>query len=306
VRVTVAGGSGLIGRRVVAKLRESGHEVHVLGRGQVPMPGNIAWDPSEGIIPEADLARADAVVNLTGAPIAAGRWTARRRAEIRSSRLDATHAIVQAWRSVPPRPRVLVNASATGYYGDCGESWVDETQEPGRGFLAEVCTEWEAEAWRAAELGARVVGLRFGVVLAAEGGALARMLPAFRRGLGGPMGGGRQWMSWVSLADAAGAVVLALADSEIRGAVNVVAPGVVRQLDFARILGGVLGRPAGMPIPALLLRTIYGEMARETLLASVRCRPSRLLEAGFRFCGPDLEGALRQELAPSSSRGARA
>jgi uncharacterized protein (TIGR01777 family) len=247
-----------------------------------------------GVPPE--VAAADAVINLAGAGIADGRWTARRRRILRTSRLEPTSALVAALRAAP-RPRVLVNASAIGYYGDRGDERLTEESAPGSGFLAELCRDWEAAAEAAAEAGTRVVRVRFGVVLAAKSGALPRMLPLLRLGLGGRLGSGRQWMSWIALDDAVGVLRWAIGEESVRGPVNAVAPELVTNATFIAAVARALHRPAFLPVPGPLLAVAHGEMARETLLAGARVEPKRLLAAGYSFAQPGLDGALRKILA---------
>lgn len=296
LRVAISGASGLIGSALAAVLTTAGHQVVSLVR-RTPTGGNeVAWNPETGFVEQDGLCGVDAVVHLAGESIAAGRWTPARRRRILASRIESTRLLASTVARLERRPRVFVSASAIGFYGDTGDTAVDETGPRGTGFLAEVCAAWEEAADPARAAGLRVVHPRFGVVLAATGGALAKLLPIFRTGAGGPVGNGRQWMSWVSLDDAVGAILHLLADTSAHGPVNVVAPQPVRNRDFARTLGRVLGRPALLPVPATALRVAYGEMAEQTLLASNRILPGRLADAGFVYVTPDLEGALRAEL----------
>jgi uncharacterized protein len=298
MRIVVAGASGLVGAALVPVLRAQGHEVAVLVRRVTQQANEIPWNPAEGQLAVAALAGVDAVVNLAGENIAASRWTAARREALRRSRLDSTRTLVAAMRQVTPRPSVLVNASAIGYYGDRGDEVLTEESSAGRGFLPELCVAWEAEALAAVEQGVRVVCLRSGVVLAREGGALAKMLPTFRLGLGGHFGEGRAWMSWVSLSDLVRIISMALADARWRGSINAVAPCPVTNREFAATLGRTLHRPAFWRIPIWGLRLALGEMARETLLASTRAAPRRLAELKFEFNDQNLEPALRHVLVP--------
>lgn len=215
---------------------------------------------------------------------------------IRDSRVSGTRLLSEALAKLPTPPKVLVCASATGFYGDRGEEWLDERSAPGRGFLAEVCQEWEAAAKPARERGIRVVPLRIGIVLTPKGGALARMLPPFRFGLGGRLGDGRAYWSWVTLDDLLEAIQRALADTSLQGPVNVVSPNPVTNAEFTRILGRVLKRPTILPVPRFAVESIFGEMGREAILASFRVKPAKLIESGFRFRFPDLESALRHLL----------
>jgi uncharacterized protein (TIGR01777 family) len=297
MNVVIAGASGLIGSALRQALREDGHQVRRLVRRRAALGDEIAWDPARGELDPRALAGTDAVVNLAGESLADGRWTAKRRERILNSRTESTRTLVVTLRHVAPRPAVLLNASAVGYYGERGEEVLSERSVAGTGFLPEVCLAWETTADGAARAGMRAVFLRFGVVLARQGGALAQMLPLFRAGLGGRLGSGRQWMSWISLGDAVGAIRYALFDDRCRGPLNVVAPEPVRNAEFARALGRVLHRPAFLPVPALALRAVFGRMADEALLASTRAVPEKLIETGYTFRAPTLETALRGVLA---------
>lgn len=293
--VVVSGASGLVGRALAAGLRESGSRVRALTRG-TPGPGEIAWDPAAGRIDATALEGATAVVHLAGEQIAE-RWTAEKKRRIRESRVQGTRTLVRALASLRAPPEVLVSASAVGYYGDRGDEPLHERSAPGDDFLAGVTRAWEEEARAAEASGIRVVRLRFGVVLDRGGGALRRLLLPFRLGVGGRIGDGRQWMSWIALSDAVGVIRFALTETALSGAVNAVAPQPVTNAEFTAVLGSVLRRPTALPVPALALRLAFGGMADATLLASQRALPSRLLEAGYEFRRPTLEGALREALA---------
>jgi len=238
----------------------------------------------------------DAVVHLAGANIAAGRWTAARKVEIRRSRVEATRRLCESLAQAITPPKVLVSASAVGYYGDRGAETLTEASEAGSGFLPEVCREWEAAAEPASRAGIRVVHLRFGMILSPAGGALRKILLPFRFGAGGRIGEGGQFMSWIALDDVLGAIYHALCDDSVKGPVNVVAPGPVSNAEFTRTLAGVLRRPALFPLPAFAARLLFGEMADELLLTSARVMPARLQASGYRFRFPELEGALRHLL----------
>ncbi|MBI5691145.1 MAG: TIGR01777 family protein [Verrucomicrobia bacterium] len=295
-RVVLAGASGLIGRALVNELERNGDEVWTLVRRPSSADREIPWDPASGRLDAAALEGMDAVINLSGENVGAGRWTRARRDAILQSRVDATRTLVVALRNLRNKPRVWVNASAVGYYGERGDEVLDERSVMGHGFLPEVCLAWETHAEGAARAGVRTVMLRLGVVLTPAGGALAKMLPVFRAGLGGRVGSGRQWMSWVALPDVVGAVRHVLDEPRCAGPINLVAPEPATNAEFTATLGRVLGRPAVLPVPALVLRAVLGEMAEETLLASTRAVPRALQAAGYEFRQPTLEAALRQAL----------
>lgn len=299
MRVIITGGSGLIGRALVAELMTAGYEVIVLSRrpqeAQRALPANIqvvAWDgrSAEGWAALADGARA--IVNLAGSNIAAGRWTPERKQEILQSRLSAGYAVVQAVQQTVHKPQMMIQASATGYYGPCGDELITEDNLVGNDFLARVCEEWERSSARVAELGVRHVVARIGMVLSREGGAFPRLVTPFRFFIGGPLGNGQQWFPWIHVADVAGAMRYLIESEGASGAFNLVAPAPVTAREFARTLGRVMGRPAAMPVPAIMLRLLFGEMAT-VLLYGQRAVPQRLLELGFHFRYPQLEDALR-------------
>ncbi|MFM1767891.1 MAG: hypothetical protein RJA22_420 [Verrucomicrobiota bacterium] len=299
MNILLTGASGLVGTALQAWLTGAGHRVVPLRRGGGP--GQPSWDLAAGRIDLAPAGRLDAVIHLAGETVAQ-RWTSAVRARIRDSRVTGTRLLAEALARMPERPRVLVCASATGFYGSRGEEWVDEASPAGRGFLSDVAQVWEAAADPARAAGIRVVHARLGIVLSRRGGALAKMLPIFRLGLGGPVGNGRQFWSWIALDDVVAVLARALTEEAWRGPINVVSPGPVTSREFARVLGRVLRRPAFLPVPGLAVRAMFGEMGRETLLGGVRVRPGVLLESGFRFEHPELEGALRGELDPGSGR----
>lgn len=295
--VGVSGSNGFVGSFLGATL--SGAGLRVVGMLRPPsQPGtdSLMWDPETGRVEGGALGELDAVVHLAGENLASRRWTDGRKRSIRASRVDATRRLCRFLAGLQRPPAVLVSASAVGYYGDRGSETVDEDSPPGEGFLASVCREWEAATEPARGAGIRVANLRLGMVLGPKGGALAQMLPAFRLGLGGPLGSGRQFVSWVSLEDVAGAVQHVLKSEELSGPVNVVAPAAVPQREFARCLGKALSRPSFLPVPSFVLRLLFGEMARELLLSGARVHPARLLASGYRFRHPELEGAFRSLL----------
>jgi uncharacterized protein (TIGR01777 family) len=298
MRIVVSGSSGLIGRALVADLSSRGHQVVRLVRRQ-PEPADesvASWDPAAGHLSPADLEGADAVINLNGRNIGQGRWTSQVKEELRSSRLRPARLLTETIAGLEQPPAVVINASAVGYYGDRGDEILNESSSPGKGFLARLTQQWEEAATAARSTRTRVVLLRLGMVLGRGGGALASMLPAFRLGLGGPIGDGRQWWPWVAMEDVVGAVLFALERAEVGGAVNVVSPQQVRCSEFVRTLGQVLHRPAFMPLPRFAARMMLGEMADALLLASARVRPATLETLGYEFARPELEGALRQAL----------
>jgi uncharacterized protein (TIGR01777 family) len=295
--VVVTGATGFIGSALVARLRAAGARVRRVTRGGHGRdPDDVVWDPMRGVLPARELEGADAVVNLAGAPIAQ-RWTASRKRAIRESRLRGTELLARTLVSLERRPRVLVSGSAVGYYGDRGDEPLDETSAPGTDFLAQVAREWEEATGPAREAGVRVVLSRTGIVLGAHGGALDRLLLPFRLGVGGRIGSGQQWMSWIALDDELGAIEHALATDGLHGPANLVSPNPVTNAELAATLGRVLGRPAAIPAPAFAVEMAFGEMARTTILAGQRAYPGALLRTGFHFRHPTLEQALRFELA---------
>ncbi len=295
MRVLVSGSSGLIGIPLVASLKEGGHEVLRLVRSRSLSEPDVGWDPDAGAIDAARLTGLDAVVHLAGETIGE-RWSEAKKAKIMESRAKGTRLLAGTLAGLSQRPKVLVSASAIGFYGDRGDEPLREESDGGTGFLAGVCRAWEAATEPASEKGIRVVLLRFGPVLSADGGALARMLTPFRLGLGGVLGDGRQYMSWIALDDAVGAIRHALEADALEGPANAVAPDPVTNREFTKTLGRVLGRPAFLPLPAFVLRLAFSEMADEMLLASARVEPARLLASGYEFRFPELEGALRHVL----------
>lgn len=297
MRILVSGSTGLVGSALVPVLSEAGHDVVPLVRQETTEGENaVRWDPAAGTIDRAVLNGLDAAVHLAGENIAAGRWTAAQKARIRDSRVNGTRMLCKALAECAQRPRVIVCASAIGYYGDRGDETLDETSTSGDGFLAEVCRQWEAAADPARDKGIRVVHLRIGVVLSADGGALPKMLTPFKLGLGGIVGSGNQYWSWVDRDDVVGAIHHALTHEELVGPVNGTAPDSVTNREFTKTLGRVLGRPTLFPLPAFVARLMLGEMADELLLASTRVLPKRLQESGYEFQSPHLESALRHVL----------
>jgi len=304
MKILVAGSSGLVGTALVKALGRDGHMVCRLMRpestanNEVKDGFNVAWNPATGELGGAGVGP-DAVVNLAGASIAGGRWTAERKAVLRASRIDTTRALVEALAKMNVRPSVLVSASAIGIYGNRGDELLTEESKAGADFLAGLAREWEAEALKAEALGIRVVLSRFGIILSREGGALAKMLLPFKLGAGGRLGSGQQWMSWVTLEDVVGILRMAIDKAAVRGAVNVVAPQPVKNAEFTKVLAKALHRPALFPAPAFALRLALGEMADALLLSSQRVLPQRLEQAGFRFAHADLTTALGAVLSAS-------
>ena len=305
MRILIAGSTGFVGKPLAAFLRERRHEVIGLTHRTSVGPGLLHWDPATRRLDPALVSGCDAVINLAGANIAGGRWTAARRRVLRESRLDATATLVDAITRAPLRPRVLLNASAVGVYGDRGDMILTEASDAGTGFLADLTQAWEAEARRITTAGVRLVLLRFGTVLGQDGGALGKLLPLFRAGLGGRQGNGRQWLSWISRTDAVALIARALDDERWAGPINVVAPEGVRNADFARALASAVRRPAIIPAPAAALRAVFGQMADETILASTRVVPARAAELGYGFRHPTLHAAFAAELGskPSAATG---
>lgn len=296
-RVAVTGSTGLIGTPLVRALRADGHAVLRLVRSRPVSGGDeVYWNPALGEIDTAALEGVEAVVHLAGENVGQPPWTEERKRRIRDSRVQGTTLIARTLAGLSPRPRVLVSASATGWYGDRGDEVLTEASGPGTGFLAEVCRAWESSADPARDAGIRVVHPRIGVVLTREGGALERLLTPFRLGVGGKLGSGKQWMSWVALHDVVEAVRFALRADSLSGPANLTSPAPVTNEEFTRTLGHVLGRPTVLGVPEFALKLALGQMADEALLASQRAVPDRLREAGFVFQYPDLEGALRVAL----------
>lgn len=294
MNILVTGASGLIGGALCPALEGAGHRVARLKRGDA----SPCWNPASGSIDFGQSPNIDAVVHLAGENIGA-RWTAERKRRVRESRVNGTRLLSGALAQLSPAPRALVCASATGFYGNRAEEWLDESSPSGAGFLAETCRDWEAAAAPAAASGIRVVHLRFGIVLTRRGGALAKMLPAFRLGLGGRLGDGRQFWSWIALDDAVAAILHALDCESLRGPVNAVSPEPATNKEFTAALGRALLRPAFFAVPRVAVSLLFGEMGREALLGSTRVRPARLAASGFQFRFPGLDAALREALRPN-------
>jgi uncharacterized protein (TIGR01777 family) len=301
-RIAISGASGLVGSQLVPFLRAGGHDVARLVRRQPSAADEIFWDPATNQIDATSLEGMDAVIHLAGVSIAGGRWTAARKAAILSSRQQGTSLLAETLARLQRPPRTLISASGIGYYGDAGSTPLTEESPLGDGFLAGVCRVWEEATAPAAASGIRVVLPRFGVVLAGSGGLLTRLAPPFQFGLGGPLGSGEQFMSWIALDDLLGVLLQAIADDRLAGPVNAVAPQAVSNHAFAETLGRVLHRPAVLRAPAPALRLVAGELADELILASQLARPARLEGVGFSFAFPALEDALRHELGRFAGR----
>lgn len=296
MHVLMTGSHGLIGSALMPFLGDGGHQVRRLLRTESDESGTTSWDPEAGTFAPGAFAGIDAVAHLAGESIASGRWTTARKSNIRDSRVIGTRNLCTVLAGLETPPRVLVAASAIGFYGDRGDELLDESAPPGSGFLPGVCQEWEDAVAPARARGIRVVHLRTGIVLSPQGGALAQMLLPFKLGAGGVLGSGNQYMSWVALDDMLGIVLHALTDTSVSGPVNAVAARAVTNREFTKTLGKVLQRPTIFPVPAFAVRLLFGEMGDALLLASTRVAPTRLKEAGFEFAYPDLEGALRHVL----------
>jgi uncharacterized protein (TIGR01777 family) len=295
MRYAVTGASGLIGGALVRHLRGQGHEVIRLVRRDAQGPDEVRWDPTRGTVDVAGLVGTDVVVHLAGAGVGDHRWTDEYKREILDSRVEGTHTIVRAMLELDPHPRALVAGSAIGFYGDTGDRAVDESSPAGSGFLADVVRAWEAASEPAAAAGIRVTHARTGLVVAKEGGAWSRMFPLFRLGLGGRMGSGRQYWSWISLRDEVRALEFLADRADLSGAVNLVAPQPSTNAEITAAMGRVLGRPTLFPVPALALKTVLGEFSSE-VLGSIRVLPTVLEQNGFTWLDPTISSAIRAAL----------
>jgi uncharacterized protein (TIGR01777 family) len=305
VKILISGSTGLVGSAVVDNLSHQGHEVTRLIRPGTELPKRrtapfgdlpqVLWNPQTGLL-NSRAEEVDAIIHLAGASIAGHRWTAAWKSELRDSRVTATRNLVASLRQLHRPPQIFIAASAIGFYGNRGDEELTESSTPGTDFLAQLTRDWEAESARAAELGARVVILRFGVILAKEGGALPRMALPFRLGVGGKIGSGRQWISWVTLEEVVAIIRFGLETNLLSGPANAISPNPVRNAEFAATLGRVLRRPAIFPTPSFALRLALGEVADSLLLASQKVRPTKLQRLGYRFLYPDLEPALASVL----------
>ncbi len=301
MKVAITGASGMVGTALKDKLKAEGHEVVSYARKVSPgQTGEFAWNPDAGTIDTAGLVGVEAVVNLAGENIAGKRWSAEQKEKIRASRVKGTTLLANTIAALAVKPEVLVSASAIGFYGDRGDEMLTENSAPGTGFLAEVCKEWEQSTKAAEASGVRIVMARFGVILSKNGGALQKMLPIFQMGGGGIIGSGKQYMSWVTLDDVVNALIFAVQNKSVKGAVNIVAPNSVRNSEFTDALGHALHRPVVLPLPAFAAKLIMGEMADELLLSSARVEPLALEENKFGFEYPNLAGALLHTLSQSA------
>jgi uncharacterized protein (TIGR01777 family) len=300
MRIIVTGATGLVGSALVRTLLAEGHAVTRLSRGapRGATPAGVTdvrWDPEAGSVEAEALEGHDAAVHLAGEPIAEGRWTDEKKRRIRESRVKGTRLVAETLAGLGQKPEVLVSASAIGFYGDRGQEALTEESASGEDFLSEVCREWEKSTLAASQAGIRVAHVRLGIVLSGEGGALQKMLTPFKLGVGGRIGSGEQFWSWVDIDDVVGAIRHAIETRDVRGPVNVVAPQAVTNEEFTKTLGHVLGRPTILPLPAFAARLALGEMS-DALLASERVEPARLKESGYKFLYPDLEKSLRHAL----------
>ncbi|QQS42515.1 MAG: TIGR01777 family protein [Acidobacteriota bacterium] len=297
MKILVTGATGLIGSALVPALEGNGHEVLRVSRSEHDEEKFVLWDPYEGF-PDSEAARlegVDAVVHLAGESIGEY-WTEEKKKKLRKSRVEGTRTLVEALSKLEKPPRIFVSASAIGYYGSRGDEEITDESAPGEGFLAELSRDWEAESMKATEFGARVVIPRFGIVLSKEGGALAKMITPFSFGLGGTVGEGSQWMSWIALPDLVRMLQFLINNDRITGALNATAPNPVTNEEFTNTLGKVLKRPTIIPVPGFGVKLLFGEMGERLLLEGARVLPEKLLEAGFTFDYPDLEDALKQAL----------
>lgn len=292
MKILVSGSRGLVGSSLVPSLIEDGHEVVRLVRSY-PQSGDIMWNPERGEITASDLEGFDAVVHLAGDNIASGRWTAQKKNAIRSSRIDGTKLLCSTLATLKNKPEVVVSASAIGYYGNRSDEILTESSKPGDGFLAQVCREWEAATMPAQSAGIRVALMRIGVVLSRDGGALTKMLPPFRAGVGGKLGTGKQYLSWISIDDLCSIILYTIKTRKLQGPVNAVSPHPVTNEEFTAALGETLRRPTIFPVPQFAAQLLLGEMADELLLSSTLVKPEKLVSSGYEFSNPQIQQALK-------------
>lgn len=297
MKILISGSHGLVGKALYSSLTNDGHEVlRLVRRERLYGSPEVEWDPKRGVIDHEHLEGLTAVVHLAGESIAEGRWTAEKKQRIRDSRVQGTELLSEALAKLSHPPASFVCASAIGFYGDRDQEILTETSGPGTGFLSDVCVEWENATQSSAAKGIVVVNLRFGIILSVDGGALAKMLTPFRMGVGGRVGSGKQWMSWIVLADVLGAIKFILNAKSLSGPINIVSPNPVTNDEFTRKLGEALSRPTLLSMPAFGARLLFGEMAEALLLSSQRVEPTKLTQAGYDFLEPGLAGALRSIL----------
>jgi uncharacterized protein (TIGR01777 family) len=297
MRILITGASGLVGSALVPALEENGHEIFRVSRSAAESDHDVQWDPYEGFAntESAKLKGLDAVVHLAGESIAEY-WSEEKKESLRKSRVKGTETLVNALKKLDSPPKIFVSASAVGYYGSRGDDEITEESGPGDGFLSDLCVDWEAEAMKAEEFGARVVIPRIGIVLAKDGGALAKMITPFSFGLGGTVGGGDQWMSWIALPDLVKLIQFLINNDRMRGPLNATSPNPARNREFTSALGTVLNRPTFIPVPGFGVKLLFGEMGERLLLEGVKVLPKKLSEAGFKFDYPELEAALKKVL----------
>src|SRR5258708_261733 len=296
MKIAIAGASGLVGSALIPILQSSGNQITRLVRSS-PKPGEIEWHPNQDEVSAQGLDGFETIINLAGENIAGGRWTDDKKRKIGDSRVNGTHLLSEAIARMNSKPSAFICASATGIYGDRDDETLDEQSESGGGFLAGVCREWEQATEPASKAGVRVVNLRMGPILARDGGMLSKLLTPFKMGMGGKVGSGKQYISWVALDDAVNAIKLAIDDESIHGPINIVSPNPVTNEEFTKTLGHVLNRPTALAMPAFAARLAFGDMADGMLLTSQRVIPKRLNDAGYEFEYPELGGAFRKYLA---------
>ena len=296
MKILVSGSHGLVGKALIRSLTNDGHEIVRLVRGDPRVGSEVEWHPNQGRIDAPHLEGIDVVVHLAGESIASGRWTDEKKRAIRDSRVKGTSLLSESLARLSRPPSLFLSASAIGYYGDRGDELLTEKSAPGKDFLSDVCIEWENATRPAVEKGIRTINTRFGIILDANGGALEKMLTPFRMGIGGKVGGGKQWMSWIALDDVVNGLKFLMAETSVHGPVNFVSPNPVTNAEFTRTLGRVLSRPTFFPVPAFGARLAFGEMADALLLASQKVEPGVLQDKGYLFSWPTLESALRKLL----------